>query len=89
MSVQNEMQTELALVSAGYNCGGGDAFSAKEAAPVRATAEDWMLLAQIGSDMDPDAGLMWGDSGCIYVWIRREDLVARRFEAARIILQCG
>jgi len=32
--------------------------------------------------------MMWGDNGQLYVWIRREDLIARRFEAARFILQC-
>jgi len=31
---------------------------------------------------------MWGDGGALYVWIRRQDLAARKFEKAWTILQC-
>ncbi|OWJ65820.1 YwqG family protein [Inquilinus limosus] len=48
-------------------------------------AEDWILLMQI--DSDHRSGMTWGDSGMLYVWIRREDLQARRFDRARVILQ--
>ena len=80
------MQTECALVSAGYWCGHGDPYRDPATAPIRATAGEWLLLAQIGSD--GKAGTMWGDLGQLYVWIRREDLRARRFSAARVIQQC-
>lgn len=85
--IQGDMQTECALVAAGHYCGDGTAYRAPEIAEVRATAKEWVLLLQIGSD--DDAGVMWGDVGNLYVWIRREDLIARRFEAARLILQCS
>ncbi|MDJ0944452.1 MAG: YwqG family protein [Kiloniellales bacterium] len=85
--IQGDMQTECALVSAGYYCGNADAFRAQDAAAVRATASEWILITQIGSDDKAD--MMWGDSGNLYVWIRREDLIARRFEAARVVLQCS
>jgi uncharacterized protein YwqG len=84
--IQGDMQTECALVAAGYYCGDGDAYGAQETEAVRATAGEWLLLAQIGTD--EGAQMMWGDNGQLYVWIRRGDLVARRFEAARLILQC-
>jgi hypothetical protein len=84
--IQGDMQTECALVAAGYYCGNGDAYSAPETEAVRKTASEWLLLAQIGTDKG--AQMMWGDSGQLYVWIRREDLVAGRFDAARLILQC-
>jgi uncharacterized protein YwqG len=84
--IQGDMQTECALVAAGHYCGSGDAYSAAETKAVRATADEWLLLAQIGTD--GGAQMMWGDNGQLYVWIRRKDLVARRFEAARLILQC-
>jgi uncharacterized protein YwqG len=84
--IQGDMQTECALVAAGYYCGNGDAYRAAETEAVRATANEWLLLAQIGTD--EGAQMMWGDNGQLYVRIRREDLVARRFEAARLILQC-
>lgn len=83
--VQGDMQIECALVSAGHNC---DAFAYKDSAlaSIRATAADWLLLAQIGTD--EKGGMMWGDDGQLYVWIRRDDLKARRFENAHLILQC-
>lgn len=84
--IQGDMQTECALVAAGHYCGDSTAYRAPETASVRATAGEWVLLLQLGSD-EP-AGMMWGDVGNLYVWIRREDLIARRFEAARLILQC-
>jgi uncharacterized protein YwqG len=34
------------------------------------------------------AGMMWGDAGRIYFWIRREDLLARDFDRSWLILQC-
>jgi uncharacterized protein YwqG len=33
--------------------------------------------------------MMWGDAGCLYYWIRAEDLRARRFDRAWMILQCS
>lgn len=32
--------------------------------------------------------MMWGDLGRLYFWIRDDDLAARRFEKAWLILQC-
>jgi hypothetical protein len=41
---------------------------------------EWALLAQI--DSEPAAGMNWGDKGCLYWLIRRDDLAAGRFDAA-------
>lgn len=87
-AIQGDMQVECALVSAGHYCGSGDAYEAPELAPLRATATEWLLLAQIDSDND-DNGWMWGDCGRLYLWIKRSDLIARRFERAQLIQQCG
>jgi uncharacterized protein YwqG len=84
--VQGDMQTECALVSGGYWCGNADAYKDPGAEPIRATADQWTLLAQIGSDSK--AEMMCGDCGQLYVWIRRDELCARRFSAARMIQQC-
>ena len=86
LPIQGDMQTECALVAAGHYCGDSKPYIAPETAGVRATASDWLLLAQI--DSDDEADMMWGDSGALYFWIRREDLVARRFDAVRALLQC-
>ena len=84
--VQGDMQTECALVAAGHYCGNGNAYSNPALQSVRDTATDWMLLLQIGTD--EKGGLNWGDNGQLYLWIRREDLRARRFDRARLVLQC-
>ena len=84
--IQGDMQIQCALIAAGHNCGTPDAYRDPALADVRARADEWLMLAQIGSD--DAANMMWGDAGKIYLWIRRDDLVARRFEAAHLILQC-
>ena len=84
--IQSEMQTQCALVDAGISCSNGDAFRDAQTKVVRDTADQWVLLLQIGTD---DKGLLhWGDDGQVYLWIRREDLRARCFERTRLVLQC-
>ncbi|MDN3027065.1 DUF1963 domain-containing protein [Streptomyces sp. S.PB5] len=53
--------------------------------PLDPEAEHWVLLAQFGSDSD--AKMTWGEEGALYWLIRSEDLAARRFGEARLILQ--
>ncbi|MBV8247830.1 MAG: DUF1963 domain-containing protein [Comamonas sp.] len=84
--VQSDMQTECALVAAGHYCGNGEAYADAALQAVRDTATQWLLLLQIGSD--EKGGMGWGDSGQLYLWIRRDDLRARRFDQARLVLQC-
>jgi hypothetical protein len=50
-------------------------------------AADWQLLLQLGSDETYDARWCWGDAGALYFWIRRADLVARRFGNVWTVLQ--
>ncbi|MPM83653.1 hypothetical protein SDC9_130722 [bioreactor metagenome] len=80
------MQTECALVAAGYYCGNGDAYADDATLAVRNTATQWLLLLQIGSD--EKGGMGWGDGGQVYLWMRRDDLRARRFDRVRLVLQC-
>jgi uncharacterized protein YwqG len=46
--------------------------------------EDWLLLLQVGSNGE----MSWGDSGCIYFWIRRQDLARHRWDRIWVMLQC-
>ena len=51
-------------------------------------ARSWRLLLQVDTD-DSHSDMMWGDNGCLYYWIRAEDLAARRFENTWMIMQCS
>lgn len=50
---------------------------------------DWLLLFQLDSVNYYDFRLMFGDCGRIYFYIHRDDLTARNFDNAWLILQCG
>lgn len=42
-------------------------------------------------ELNPDhhsVDIMFGDAGCLYFWIRKEDLAARRFDKVIFITQC-
>jgi uncharacterized protein YwqG len=84
--IQGDMQLECQLVSHGLYCGDETGYNDPRAAELRAGAGDWRLLLQI--DSDDDTGMMWGDLGRIYYWIREQDLAERAFDRAWLILQC-
>lgn len=86
LQIQNDMQTECALVSQGLDLGTPGAWTSPAAERFKADAASWVLLLQIASDKR--AGMMWGDMGNLYVWIHRDALRRRRFEEARVIFQC-
>jgi len=82
----DDMDLECQLASSGVFAGGPAASRSPEAARLLDGATDWMLLLQLSTD--DDAGWMWGDTGSIYFWIRKQDLAERRFENVWTILQC-
>lgn len=84
--IQGDMQTRCALVAGGLDSGMAEHWCDPATRPLRDTATEWLLLLQIGTD--EQAGFNWGDEGQLYLWIRREDLRARRFDQARLVLQC-
>lgn len=85
--IQGDMMVECALVAAGLYCGDSTAYHDPRLPTLRKQARDWRLLLQVPSA--ESAGMMWGDVGCLYYWIRDDDLRARRFDRAWMILQCG
>jgi len=80
------MQEECALVTGGLYCGEGPPITDPRHRILARRASDWRLLLQVASE--EAAGMMWGDLGSLYYWIRHEDLAAARFEASWTIVQC-
>lgn len=84
-TVQNPMEEECALVTAGIDCGDNAGWTSEAAQIIRAQPNDWQLLLQIG--YEEDIGMTWADVGTIYLWIRNADLQAQRFDRCWLILQ--
>jgi uncharacterized protein YwqG len=81
------MALECQLVTNGIYCGSPDGYRSAQAQLLKAGAADWMLLLQLDTDED-GPGWMWGDAGCLYFWLRRQDLAERRFDRVWAVLQC-
>ena len=47
--------------------------------------DDWVLLLQISND--DDLALDLGDASRLFVWIRRDDLAAGRFDAVQAFVR--
>ena len=88
--IQNNMTLECELVSRGHYLGGSwESVPQEERDALRApSVQDWLLLFQLDTVASGDFELMFGDCGRIYFYIRREDLLARRFDRAWLVLQC-
>ena len=85
--IQGEMQLECQLVSNGLYCGDATGYQDPARKFLEQGAKDWQLLFQL--DADDDLGMMWGDCGRLYFWVRRQDLAKRVFENAWMVLQCS
>lgn len=87
--VQGDMRRECQLVNHALDTGLAPApYDSPRARPLLRTAgTTWRLLLQIDSD-ETGPGWTWGDAGRIYFWIRHDDLVARTFDRAWLVLQC-
>ena len=86
-AIQGPMETECALVSAGYYCGDSDAYFDPETETIRNGPNDWRPLLQI--DSDDNADMMWGDVGRLYLWCRASDLARGDLSKTWLILQCS
>ena len=84
--IQNEMQIECQLASNGVYVGDSEGYASPEGIRLRPGAAEWRLLLQV--DSHEDVGMMWGDSGRLYWWIRDADLAAGQWGATWLVLQC-
>lgn len=80
------MTVECELASRGIYTGDAEAWSDPRFEERTKGRTEWRLLLQVGSD--DTTGMMWGDVGSIYFWIRERDLTQRAFEKTWLILQC-
>ncbi len=86
-NIQGEMERECALVTHGLYCGNSSGYQDPRAAEFGKEQDQWQLLFQVGSH--EKAGMMWGDGGRLYYWIKKADLKKRDFSQCWVILQCG
>lgn len=88
--IQNNMTRECELVSRGYYLGNNwKEIPDKEIAEVeQSSLEEWRLLFQLDVVTDGNFELMFGDCGCLYFYIRKEDLLNCRFDRIWLISQC-
>ena len=86
-AIQNDgMELECQLASNGLYVGGPDGYASDEAKALAAGSAQWRLLLQL--DSDDRAGVMWGDVGRLYFWIRETDAVRGDFSGVWMVLQC-
>lgn len=88
--IQNNMTLECELVSRGHYLGGSyEEIPQSDMDAARETSiENWRLLFQLDTVNYKDFGLMFGDCGRIFFYIRKEDLAAKRFDRVWLMLQC-
>jgi uncharacterized protein YwqG len=85
--VQGDMLEECQLASNGIYVGGSSQRDTTRAEELARDAGAWRLLLQV--DSDDDAGMMWGDVGRLFYWIRSDDLRERRWDRVWMVLQCS
>lgn len=87
-TVQNDdMELQAQLAANGIYLGDSSGYEHPRFESLKAGAQDWQLLLQV--DTDEDLGMMWGDCGLIYFWIRKQDLAKGDFSRTWMILQCS
>jgi uncharacterized protein YwqG len=86
-NIQGGMEYECELVSNGFYCGDATAYEDPKAQTLKDNSGNWNLLLQIDSN-EEECGMMWGDSGRLYFWIKDADLKEEKFENSWLILQC-
>ncbi|MBH9576936.1 YwqG family protein [Inhella proteolytica] len=81
------MELECQLVSHGLYCGDSTGYTDPRAKLLEDGAKDWRLLLQL--DTDDDSGVMWGDCGTLFFWVRADEAAAGNFQNPWLVLQCS
>lgn len=83
--IQNSMLMECEMTMWGIYSGNPPKLTETQKKTIKENSYNWTLLAQFGTLSDE---LMFGDCGCIYYYIRSQDLAERNFDKIHLILQC-
>jgi uncharacterized protein YwqG len=87
-AVQNDdMELQAQLVTNGLYCGDSSGYEDPRAQALTPGAGDWRLLLQF--DTDDDLGVMWGDCGMLYFWVKEAQAARADFSNVWLILQCS
>ena len=86
-NIQNEMELECELVTNGLFCGDATGYTDSKAKELEPNAKNWRLLLQIDSNEENE--MMWGDCGRLYFWIKKDDLLNRKFDKSWFSFQCS
>ncbi len=81
-TIQDDMRMQCQLAANGVADPGSEP---EKVAALSAGANDWMLLLQV--DSNQSVAMEWANAGMLYFWIRRQDLAARNFDHAWVVLQ--
>ena len=83
----DQMELDCQLVSNGVYLGDASGYQTEEAKRLAPGAADWRLLLEFSSD--DDLGVMWGDLGELYFWVREQDARKGDFSNVWLVLQCS
>ena len=92
--IQGSMMLECEFASRGYYLGNPEGWAKvpqnEREEKMQTSLEDWRLLFQLDTveSAEDNFELMFGDCGRLYFCIRKEDLLARRFDRIWLTLQC-
>jgi uncharacterized protein YwqG len=80
------MENECQLASHGIYCGNNKYREDPRVPEIEKGAAEWRLLLQV--DSDDSAGMIWGDGGTLYFFIRESEARAGDFSNVWMVLQC-
>lgn len=83
--VQGPIEEQCELVSNGIYCGDSSGYESEAAQALKPNARLWRQVVQLPDDEDLE--WQWGMGGTIYAMARDQDIAARAFERAHLVLQ--
>lgn len=87
-NLQGPMRAQCALATQSASSLANQSFDSEQATTLaQQAAGEWELLLQLDSH-EEEAGMMWGDMGRLYFWVKRADLTRRDFSEVVQFLQC-